>query len=215
MKDRSAKGEILARIRQALMNSTSQPYPSIDPQTRFFVESDEALEVTFAEQFTALDGKFIYCADHQEFFESLQMLTQEQEWNHLFAWETQLQDFLIKQNFKKCRIGRSLDKADAGITLCEALVARTGSILLSSKQAAGRGLSIFPPVHIVVAYTSQLVPDIQEALDIIRKKYEGKMPTMISLASGPSRTADIEKTLVLGAHGPKAVYLFLIDNSDR
>jgi L-lactate dehydrogenase complex protein LldG len=214
MKDRSAKGEILARIRQALVNTTSQPYPSIDPQTRFFVESDEALEVRFAEAFTALNGNFVYCQDHNEFYDNLALLTEEQEWHHLFAWETQLQDFLIKRNFKKCRIGRSLDKADAGITLCEALVARTGSILLSSKQAAGRSLSLFPPIHIVVAYSSQLVPDIQEALDMIRKKYEGKLPTMISLASGPSRTADIEKTLVLGAHGPKSVYVFLIDNAE-
>ena len=214
MKDRSAKGEILARIRQALMNTTSQPYPSIDPQTRFFVESEDVLEVRFAEAFTALNGNFIYCSDHNEFYDNLALLTEEQEWNHLFAWETQLQDFLIKRNFKKCRIGRNLDKADAGITLCEALVARTGSVLLSSKQAAGRGLSIFPPVHIVVAYVSQLVPDIQEALDLVRKKYEGKLPTMISLASGPSRTADIEKTLVLGAHGPKQVYVFLIDNAE-
>jgi len=43
------------------------------------------------------------------------------------------------------------------------------------------------------------------------KKYNGNMPSMISIATGPSRTADIEKTLVLGAHGPKEVYVFFID----
>ncbi len=49
-------------------------------------------------------------------------------------------------------------------------------------------------------------------LGLIRKKYEGNFPSMINMATGPSRTADIEKTLVLGAHGPREVYVLLIDN---
>ena len=64
----------------------------------------------------------------------------------------------------------------------------------------------------MVARASQLVPDIKDGLNLLRGKYEGKMPSMISLVSGPSRTADIEKTLVLGAHGPKQLVLFLIDD---
>jgi L-lactate dehydrogenase complex protein LldG len=101
--------------------------------------------------------------------------------------------------------------ANVGITACEALSARTGSILISNGTEAGRRLSIYPHVHIVIAYTSQLFDDINNALKFIEKKYEGKLPSMISNTTGPSRTADIEKTLVLGAHGPREIYLFLID----
>ncbi|MBM3403930.1 MAG: hypothetical protein FJY10_03470, partial [Bacteroidetes bacterium] len=78
---------------------------------------------------------------------------------------------------------------------------------------AGRRIFVYPPTHIVVAYASQLVPDIRQALQKIKKKYRSEMPSMISLISGPSRTADIEKTLVMGAHGPKELYVFLIDDS--
>ena len=55
--------------------------------------------------------------------------------------------------------------------------------------------------------------DMKEALAMLMQKYDGAIPSMINLATGPSRTADIEKTLVLGAHGPKEVYVFLIDDS--
>ena len=80
--------------------------------------------------------------------------------------------------------------------------------MLSSKQGSGRSLSIFPPIHIVIAFASQLVEDIQDGLELVKKKY-ATLPSMICLTTGPSRTADIEKTLVLGAHGPKELVVFL------
>jgi L-lactate dehydrogenase complex protein LldG len=105
--------------------------------------------------------------------------------------------------------------ADAGLTVCEALVARTGSVLVSSRLASGRSLSVFPPAHIVVAYADQLVPDIEDALALLSDKYGSSIPSMIGLITGPSRTADIEKTLVLGAHGPKEIYVFLVDTPSK
>ncbi len=85
--------------------------------------------------------------------------------------------------------------------------------MISSRQDSGRKLPVFPDTHIVVAYSSQLVDDIKDALKAIKLKYADKAPSLISLISGPSRTADIEKTLILGAHGPKEIYLFLIDDA--
>jgi L-lactate dehydrogenase complex protein LldG len=55
------------------------------------------------------------------------------------------------------------------------------------------------------------VYDVKDALQLIKKRYEGQLPSLISFATGPSRTADIEKTLVVGVHGPKEVYCFLVD----
>jgi L-lactate dehydrogenase complex protein LldG len=72
---------------------------------------------------------------------------------------------------------------------------------------------VYAPVHICIAYTSQLVYDIKDGLRVLKDKYGSSLPSFISFASGPSRTADIEKTLVVGVHGPKEVYLFLVDNS--
>ncbi len=119
---------------------------------------------------------------------------------------------LNKGNIKFSDKEADLLATDIGLTLCECLIARTGSVMITSKQASGRRLPIYANEHIVVAYTSQLVPDIKDGLKLIREKYNNQLPSMISTISGPSRTADIEKTLVQGAHGPKEIYVFLIDD---
>jgi L-lactate dehydrogenase complex protein LldG len=103
--------------------------------------------------------------------------------------------------------GRAPEDCQASITLCEGLVAQTGSIL-SSSRCGGRGGSIVPPTHIVYATSDQIVPDITLALqtamqsNLIEASYFG-------LISGSSRTADIEKILVQGAHGPIKVAIVL------
>jgi L-lactate dehydrogenase complex protein LldG len=83
--------------------------------------------------------------------------------------------------------------------------------MLSNANGAGRRLSIYPEVHIVLAYTSQLVTDLKDGFALIKEKYGVNIPSMITNITGPSRTADIEKTLVLGAHGPKELFVFLLE----
>jgi L-lactate dehydrogenase complex protein LldG len=97
----------------------------------------------------------------------------------------------------------------AGVTSCEFLIARTGSVVVSSNFASGRQMNVFPPVHIVWAHVSQLVDYVEDAYVAIQQKYVEFLPSAISTITGPSRTADIEKTLVLGAHGPKELVVFL------
>ena len=77
---------------------------------------------------------------------------------------------------------------------------------------AGRQIFVHPEIHLVLAYSSQLVGDLKDALLKLKKKYDPKMPSMVTLITGPSRTADIEKTLVMGAHGPKELYVFLLED---
>jgi len=209
----TAKERILKKIRKALIHSTPQPFPNVETVNPIFQPQADDLEIIFAEQFTAIQGNFIFCESEEEFVHNLNALVEEKKWNNLFGWETELQQLFQKHQSDRVRVGKNLDRADVGVTLCEALIARTGTILLSSRQESGRSLSIFPPIHICVAYTNQLVYDMKEALANVAAKYEGNTPSMITLATGPSRTADIEKTLVLGAHGPKEVYVFLIDSN--
>ncbi|HMW27640.1 MAG TPA: LUD domain-containing protein, partial [Ferruginibacter sp.] len=86
-----------------------------------------------------------------------------------------------------------------------------GTIVMSAAQQSGRTTSVYAPVHICIAYSSQVLFDLKEALSFLKQKYSGNIPSLITFASGPSRTADIEKTLVTGVHGPKEVYCFLIE----
>lgn len=96
-----------------------------------------------------------------------------------------------------------LEKCDAGISECDLLVAQTGSVVISSRSAGGRALSVLPPHHVVLARRAQLVRDLPMAFAQLREKYQGNYPSFLSVITGPSRTGDIERILVLGAHGPK------------
>jgi len=103
-----------------------------------------------------------------------------------------------------------LESSDAGITECDARVAQTGSVLVTNRSAGGRALSVLPPHHVVIARRDQLLRDLPAAFELLKKKYAGNYPSMISFITGPSRTGDIERILVLGAHGPKKLTILCL-----
>ena len=202
----NSKNNILKKIRLALTHSTPIPFPQSEGNTPVVQPLQQDIVVEFAEQFTSLQGKFQFCTDTTELHHHLTLLCKQHEWTKIYCedeqWKSLVQERIWTDDIITC---------DASITSCELLVARTGSIVLSSKNS-GRITSVYAPVHICIAYTSQLVYDIKDALEQLKKKYNGNLPSFITLATGPSRTADIEKTLVVGVHGPKEVYLFLVDD---
>ena len=128
----------------------------------------------------------------------------------MYCIEPRLKELLQKNSFNHIS-ETTLADCEVSITSCESLVARTGSIVLSAASPSGRTTSVYAPIHICIATTSQLVYDVKDALQLIKDKYSGNLPSLISFATGPSRTADIEKTLVVGVHGPKEAYVFLVD----
>jgi L-lactate dehydrogenase complex protein LldG len=81
--------------------------------------------------------------------------------------------------------------------------------MVSSKTS--RRLNVYPEIHVVIAYANQLVDDLKDAFVAVQNKYSCKLPSMLSVITGPSRTADIEKTLVMGAHGPRELFLILVE----
>ena len=106
----------------------------------------------------------------------------------------------------------ALEACDAGITGCDALIAQTGSILVSSATCGGRSLSVLPPVHVVVAAPEQIVATLANAFDALRERHGSSFPSILSFITGPSRTGDIERILVLGAHGPKELFVILVED---
>lgn len=198
-----AKENILKRIRQALSNPAPLPFPQSEGNNSIFPAAPDDLEVVFAEEFVQLQGKFAFCTDEKDMIQQVQKLVAEKQWSKIYCSEDRWNDaFSNTINLAGC---------DASVTGCEFLVARTGTIVMSAAQQSGRTVSVYAPVHICIAYTSQLVYDIKDALNQLKEKYAGNIPSLITFASGPSRTADIEKTLVTGVHGPKEVYCFLVE----
>jgi len=206
----SAKENILKKIRQALSQSTPIPFPQSEGHHSVFTPATQDPEIEFAEQFTKLQGKFIFCMDHRELAEQLKGLVVHGDLKKLYCREDKLKALLKEHAFD----GFSqveLKDCDAAVTSCELLIARTGSIVMSAAQVSGRTVSVYAPIHICIAYTDQLVYDIRDGLVALKERFQGQLPSLITFATGPSRTADIEKTLVVGVHGPKEVYLFLVD----
>lgn len=210
MKETTPKEKMLKKIRKALLEKRDNPYPNLE-DLPLYPEYQDHIDLLFAEQLTAVNGTFIFCENEIQLVENLLLLAEEKKWRRIYCWEPYFQHLLGRYEFPFYSTDTEFMQAEVGITGCEALVARNGSIMISNANASGRRLSVYPHVHIVIAYTSQLVLDLKDAFLVLREKYQGNMPTLISNITGPSRTADIEKTLVLGAHGPKELYVILLE----
>jgi L-lactate dehydrogenase complex protein LldG len=212
MEDSTSREKVLKKIRNALISKGEIPYPDIDLDSSVYPESDEPLAIQFAQALNKCSGKFIYCESESEFINKLESLKREFQWKNIFACDPVLKEILTQAEFEFLSSEEQMMEAEAAVTECEFLVARIGTVMVSSALPSGRKASVFPESHIVFAYTSQLVADIRDGLSGMRKKYENGLPSMISFITGPSRTADIEKTLVMGAHGPRELYVFLIED---
>jgi L-lactate dehydrogenase complex protein LldG len=212
MEESTSREKILKKIRNALISSTDTPYASIDQDADVFSRTDDPLEIQFATALNSAAGKFIYCENEGEFVHKIQYLIKDKNWESLYCGEPRIAE-LFRQGSIPFETGHEkIRTTRAGVTQCEFLIARLGSVLVSSAQLSGRRSFAYPDTHIVLGYTSQLVSDIKDALKEMKVKYQNGLPSMISLITGPSRTADIEKTLVMGAHGPKELFVFLVED---
>ena len=216
MGSNDSRKEILDRIKSSLRRrgdkslGISQP-PATD-SSEFFAPFDDTPEFVFARNLVNVNGKFSFCENHKELLTALKTLYREQKWDEVYATEKEIRKYLDMAGIPNHNDPDRINNTQAGITGCEFLVARSGSIIVSSQQTLSRKIYSHCPQHIVIAKTSQLVNEMKEAIGKIRKKY-GKLPGMLTAITGPSRTADIEKTLVLGAHGPEELYVFLVNDN--
>lgn len=211
MEESTSKEKVLKSIRNALIDVADNPFPQVDFNSPIYHEMEEALDITFAQEFTRAGGQFIFCENEKEFAENYRILAAQNNWPTAFCKDDRLLKLLTEGGINCTTTDEEMLNTRIGITNCEYLIARLGSIMVSSKSAAGRRMNVYPEIHVVVAYTNQLVPDLKQAFAHISNKYGRKFPSLVTVITGPSRTADIEKTLVMGAHGPRELYLFLID----
>ena len=150
MKETTAKERMLKKIRKALLEKRDNPYPNLE-ETSIYEPYDDYLEILFAEQVSLVAGKFVFCEDEIQLIENLLLLADEKNWRRIYCWEPQLQETLSRYEFPFYKTDKDFLQAEVGITLCEALIARNGTVLVSNGNAAGRRLSIFPQHHIVIS----------------------------------------------------------------
>lgn len=210
-KDTESRERVLKKVRNALIPKSKDHYAQVDLTTSVYVDEPDPVELVFARNFTGLTGKFFFCEDEKDLVQQLKEVFLQHQWSGILCLEHGIQQALEAAEIPYfSEIGKTVE-SKIGIGGCEFLVARYGSVMISSKQASGRKLPTFPDIHVVVAYTSQVVMDLNDAYAALKEKYKGNLPSLISNIAGPSRSADIEKTLVIGAHGPKEIYVFLVE----
>ena len=100
---------------------------------------------------------------------------------------------------------------ETSVTPVLAGVAETGTLVLNSSAETPSTLHFLPDTHIVVMKTSEIVGTYEGALDLLKAKNGGKMPRTVNFVTGPSRSADIGKILLMGAHGPKRLHVVLVN----
>ena len=222
---------ILGRVREALKTPSlmpdSQGEPQARPAARPPVEGArqwlppvgngfrDCVEL-FGRNAVELKAEFQLLKSAEEMRQALARLRDAEGWKGAACHSGALTDAVCPVlNLPLLRTDRpydinALEACDVGISECDALIAQTGSVLVTSRSAGGRALSVLPPHHVVLARREQLLPDLPTAFELLKKKYGANYPSMISFITGPSRTGDIERILVLGAHGPKKLTILCV-----
>ncbi|UMR29584.1 LUD domain-containing protein [Massilia sp. MB5] len=99
---------------------------------------------------------------------------------------------------------------DAGFTVARSGIAATGTLILAPDAGTPRTVSLVPPLHIALVYTSTLHADLHAAVHA--ERWAEGMPSNLVLVSGPSKTSDIQQTLAYGAHGPRWLWVIIVDD---
>jgi L-lactate dehydrogenase complex protein LldG len=229
----SERENILERIREALKvraprpgqthGDASHPAPSSADRSavrQWLPRVGDSLEERlslFQANAAALKADFQIVATFEELTRRLLALRDAEDWKKVGIHAGQLTNYAFLQlGLPVCQTDHpydvdELEGCGVGITECDALVAQTGSVLVTSRSAGGRALSVLPPHHVVLARRQQLLRDLPEAFALLKKTYAPIYPSFISFITGPSRTGDIERILVLGAHGPRKLTILCLE----
>ncbi len=201
----SARKEILNRLKKAVHEEPEQP----DFEAPVYFPIEQALEIAFKENLEKVNGSVHLFESEKSMFSGLKKFLDQHPLESIICNEPGLQDQLTSHSVPFTSAINLPENTEVGITSCEFLIAHTGSVMVSAVMGGGRQLSVYPTVHVVVAKKDQIVDFLGAAYTNIQNKYGRKLPSQITLITGPSRTADIEKTLVLGAHGPRELHVFI------
>jgi len=204
----SARNNILARLKAAQEKRGEIGVNIPDFTSDIYQPLNESLVQEFKNNLETIGGQVILCDTKSEIAIQVKLICESKNQNKLFCVDPVFKEFL-KENIDIDSDENSFNEINIGLTGCEFLVAHLGSVLISSAQISGRRLNVFPETHIVIATQSQMTDYLDQALEKLQVKYKNKLPSLISNITGPSRTADIEKTLVMGMHGPKSLIVII------
>lgn len=207
-----SREQILQRIRAGLRTTVKVEEPPAASDRVIFEPVNNPLQ-RFQQECVANLMECVLTADSAASARHLAEVLQSLAEGEIFVQD----DPSLRQLVELAATGRTIrwssqgapgEASQATVTLAEALIAQTGSILVTA-SCGGRGASVIAPCHIVYAKIQQLVPDLATALARVSQERTLDRNSFACVISGSSRTADIEKILVQGAHGPRRLVVIL------
>lgn len=227
---KSAREEILAKIKSALKRdgqpasplSESNPTPQIDRR----VEPQSELANRFEFELTRIGGRFHVARTARavcDYIENLVSIKQAKiiiGWNAPVISETGLaarlesSDVRFLSNDSKRSETEFTNKAieaGIGITAVDYALADTGTLVLITGAGRARSASLLPPVHVAILEPQQIIAGLDELIPRLNTSAGRNLASAVTFITGPSRTADIELTLVVGVHGPQELHVILLD----
>ncbi|MBR5254916.1 MAG: LUD domain-containing protein [Bacteroidales bacterium] len=138
------------------------------------IEEDELM--VFAERFVKAKGRFVYCENEKDFIFKLNSLIEYRKWGNIFAFNENLNLYLNNVGIKTTS---ESEKAIVGISLCQALIADSGSVLITSNQGFGEKVNKLPSVFIVFAHSSQVFPNYKAAIQPLLKNIPQNISTFL------------------------------------
>jgi L-lactate dehydrogenase complex protein LldG len=225
----SARDEILGSVRTALKHVTNESTPRV----RSKGASSDAVEIRIEcernraqliEQFQAevqrVGARFYRAADEASVIEYIQQVSRDRCAENAIGWneipldrtnlERSLQDVGVKYSteaYNALFLGSAVS-ADLGVSAVDYALADTGTLVLLARTGQARSISLLPPVHIAVVKAEQLLSSLDDLFPLL--SLESDLASAITFITGPSRTADIELTLVVGVHGPQELHVVLL-----
>jgi len=185
----------------------------------------EELINQFEFELTRIRGVFHRAATPEAAFQFVEQLISDQKAKTMVAFDTPLFEGMdMRKRLKERGVGIVIDSdsdflrlaavADLGLSGADYALSETGTLVLVARKGQARAISLLPPVHIAVLKAERLLSNLNDLFPLLRSDIEagdGEPASAITFITGPSRTADIELTLVVGVHGPQKLHVILVD----
>lgn len=216
----SAREEILRTIGDCLRNSRSSTVLGAVTGPAPVKQNGDA--VAFEAAVTRVGGHFYKAHSAEDAGERVISIALEHAARSIIAWDNPLIEAIrlgeraaangltYCEDDAKGDVRKSAADSDIGVTFVDYALAETGSLVLLSREGQARSISLLPPVHVALVIPSQVLPGFDELFALLESG-ENRLPSAVTFITGPSRTADIELTLVVGVHGPQELHVVLFD----
>ena len=196
----AARAEMLA----ALSDRSHGPKPAIDCAPRALLDRFRAKSEALSSTVDAVAREADVPAAVARYLMGMKLAKSAVAWPALAALDWAAAGLAVE--------GRGARGDDlVGITGCFCAIAETGTLMLCSSPATPAAVSLLPETHIALVHAARIVPYMEDAWALARQEL-GALPRAVNFISGPSRTGDIEQTIVLGAHGPYRVHLVIVES---